>query len=121
MTFGKTGRRGPVTEDWEEPAGDRRGGKRRKAALAVDDPNDSGAWGDAGDVDPRHAAIVISIGSGRCRLFHDGREFDCVVPPELAVRQKSALAVGDRVVTETDDGELPAGRGPAAANEAFAP
>ena len=101
--MGKKGRQGRVTADWEEPAADRRGGKRRKAPEA-DDPNDNGAWGDAGDVDPRHAAIVISIGSGRCRLFHEGREFDCVVPPELAVRQKSALAVGDRVRTEAAEG-----------------
>jgi ribosome biogenesis GTPase len=98
--LGKRGSRGRVTEDWEEPAASRRGGKRRKPDAADDDPSDSGAWGEAGDADPRAAAMVISVGSGRCRLFHDGREFDCVVPPELAVRQKSALAVGDRVVTE---------------------
>src|SRR5882724_7119542 len=102
--MGKRGSRGPVTEDWEEPARDRRGGKRRKSEVAADDSNESGAWGEAGDVDPRHAEIVISIGSGRCRLFHEGRELDCVVPPELAVRQKSALAVGDRVVTEFVEG-----------------
>ncbi|HEX3068795.1 MAG TPA: ribosome small subunit-dependent GTPase A [Thermoanaerobaculia bacterium] len=97
--MGKRGSRGRGTEDWEEPAGERRGGKRRKPAAA-DDPSDSGAWGEAGDADPRAAAMVISVGSGRCRLFHNGREFECVVPPELAARQKSALAVGDRVVTE---------------------
>ena len=50
------------------------------------------------------AAMVISVASGRCRLFRDGREFDCTVPPALAVRQKSALAVGDRVLTEDEGG-----------------
>jgi ribosome biogenesis GTPase len=90
--------RGHGTEDWEDAAGGRRGGKRRKPQVA-DDPSDSGAWGEFANVDPRSAAMVISVGSGRCRLFHDGREFECVVPAELAVRQKSALAVGDRVVT----------------------
>jgi len=45
-------------------------------------------------------AIVIAISSGRCRLFVDGREVDCVVPSEIARRQRSALAVGDRVTTE---------------------
>jgi len=55
-------------------------------------------------VNLRDAAIVISIGKARCRLFHDQREFDCLVPAELAMRQKSALAVGDRVVTEVADG-----------------
>jgi ribosome biogenesis GTPase len=49
-------------------------------------------------------AIVIGIASGRCRVFHDGNEMDCVVPSEIAARQKSALAVGDRVVIEVADG-----------------
>jgi len=97
-------RSGRGTDDWDEPPGTRRGGKRRKPAPAAEDPFDTGAWGAVADVDPRDAAIVISIGSGRCRLFHHEREFDCTVPAELAVRQKSALAVGDRVVTETLDG-----------------
>ncbi len=50
------------------------------------------------------AAIVISVASGRCRVFRDGREIDCIVPPEIAVRQKSALAVGDRVEIAEDSG-----------------
>jgi ribosome biogenesis GTPase / thiamine phosphate phosphatase len=58
----------------------------------------------ADGIDLGDAAIVISVSSGRCRLFHRGRELDCVVPSEIAVRQKSALAVGDRVVAETVDG-----------------
>jgi ribosome biogenesis GTPase len=58
----------------------------------------------AADIDLGDAAMVISVSSGRCRLFHHGRETDCTVPSEIAVRQKSALAVGDRVVTETADG-----------------
>ena len=100
--MGKRGGRG--TDDWDEPPGKRRGGKRRKPVAAGEDPFDTGAWGAAAEVDPHDAAIVISIGSGRCRLFHNEREFDCTVPAELAVRQKSALAVGDRVVTETLEG-----------------
>src|ERR1051326_450986 len=48
------------------------------------------------------AAIVINISSARCRVFRDGREFDCIVPPEIAARQKSALAVGDRVLVDDD-------------------
>jgi ribosome biogenesis GTPase len=51
------------------------------------------------------AGIVISVASGRCRVFQDGEERDCAVPPEIAVRQKSALAVGDRVLIE-EQGEL---------------
>jgi ribosome biogenesis GTPase len=96
-------KRSHENDDWDEPAA-RRGGKRRKPADADDGVIETGAWGEAANVELRDAAIVISIGSGRCRLFHDEREFDCTVPPELAKRQKSALAVGDRVVTETADG-----------------
>jgi ribosome biogenesis GTPase / thiamine phosphate phosphatase len=48
--------------------------------------------------------VVFSVSSGRCRVLRDGEELDCVIPPELAVRQKSALAVGDRVrVTNEND------------------
>jgi len=52
------------------------------------------------------SAIVIAVSSARCRLFFDGREIDCVVPSEIARRQRSALAVGDRVVAEPVDGAL---------------
>jgi ribosome biogenesis GTPase / thiamine phosphate phosphatase len=51
-------------------------------------------------------AIVIAISSARCRLFFDGRELDCVVPSEIARRQRSALTVGDRVVAEPIEGNL---------------
>jgi ribosome biogenesis GTPase len=46
------------------------------------------------------AAVVINVASGRCRVFRDGREIDCIVPAEIAARQKSALAVGDRVLLD---------------------
>ena len=49
-------------------------------------------------------AIVIAVSSGRCRLFFEGREIDCVIPPDIARRQRSALAVGDRVIAEQADG-----------------
>jgi ribosome biogenesis GTPase len=51
-------------------------------------------------------AIVIAVSSARCRLFFDGRELDCVVPSEIARRQRSALTVGDRVVAEPIEGNL---------------
>jgi ribosome biogenesis GTPase len=50
------------------------------------------------------AAIVISVASGRCRVFSEGKEIDCLVPPEMAVRQKSVLAVGDRVEISDEGG-----------------
>ena len=59
---------------------------------------------DAADIEQRDAAVVIAVSSGRCRLFRRGREIDCIVPSEIAVRQKSALAVGDRVMIEEGDG-----------------
>ena len=52
------------------------------------------------------SAIVIAVSSARCRLFLDGREVDCLVPSEIARRQRSALAVGDRVIAEAADGAL---------------
>jgi ribosome biogenesis GTPase len=51
-------------------------------------------------------ATVIAVSSGRCRLFAEGREVDCLVPPEIAKRQRSALAVGDRVVAEPAEGGM---------------
>ena len=51
-------------------------------------------------------AIVIAVSSARCRLFLDGKEIDCVVPSEIARRQRSSLAVGDRVVAEAVDDKV---------------
>lgn len=50
------------------------------------------------------APIVINISSARCRVFFEGREIDCAVPSDIAARQKSALAVGDRVSIENTGG-----------------
>jgi ribosome biogenesis GTPase / thiamine phosphate phosphatase len=58
----------------------------------------------AEEADYEHAAIVMSVGSARCRVFRDGDEVDVMVPPELAVRQKSVLAVGDRVTVVEEGG-----------------
>lgn len=55
------------------------------------------------DGDLQGTGVVFSVSSGRCRVLRDGEELDCVIPPELAVRQKSALAVGDRVRVTNDD------------------
>lgn len=55
-------------------------------------------------VDSADAGIVISVSSARCRVFQGGEELDCAVPPEMAVRQKSTLAVGDRVVVDREAG-----------------
>ncbi len=52
------------------------------------------------------SAIVIAVSSARCRLFYEGGEIDCVVPSEIARRQRSSLAVGDRVIAEPIDGAL---------------
>lgn len=52
------------------------------------------------------SAMVIAVSSGRCRLFRDGVEIECIVPSEIARRQRSALAVGDRVIAEPVDRNL---------------
>ena len=46
------------------------------------------------------SGMVIAVSSARCRVFLGGREVDCVVPSAIARRQRSALAVGDRVTAE---------------------
>ena len=50
--------------------------------------------------------MVIGISSGRCRVFLDGHEVDCIVPSEMAKRQRSTLAVGDHVMVEPVEGAL---------------
>jgi ribosome biogenesis GTPase / thiamine phosphate phosphatase len=50
------------------------------------------------------SGIVISVSSGRCRVFRDETELDVTVPSEIAVKQKSRLAVGDRVVVREENG-----------------
>src|SRR5436305_541994 len=89
---GKEGaRRKDVTEEnWEDihdarrASGSRTIGEQRAAELGTTPVVD--------DVDSSRAPIVISVASGRCRVYIDGREIDCLVPPEIAVRQKSVLA-----------------------------
>lgn len=82
--------------------------KRTRKELARDTSPET-TWDDllGGGSDPAddaRAAVVISVSSGRCRLFRDGAELDCMVPPHMAVRQKSALAVGDRVLLTEEEG-----------------
>jgi ribosome biogenesis GTPase / thiamine phosphate phosphatase len=52
------------------------------------------------------SGIVIGVSSARCRLFIGGREVDCVVPSAIARRQRSALAVGDRITAEPVEANL---------------
>ena len=82
-------------ENWED-VHDKTRAKPAGASIDADALTpDARTLGD--EADYSGAAIVISVSSGRCRVFLDGREIDCLVPPEIAVRQKSALTVGDRV------------------------
>jgi len=82
-----------VTEDnWEELL-DEHGHSRRRRMLV----SEVIAHLDTVDDDDESAAIVISVMSARCRVFDRGEERDCIVPPHIAMRRKSALAVGDRV------------------------
>ena len=54
----------------------------------------------------KSGGIVIALGSGRCRVFLEGREIDCLIPPEIARDQRSSMAVGDRVAIEPADGGM---------------
>jgi ribosome biogenesis GTPase len=92
--------RGAVSEEnWEQLL---------DAYGAVSEDSEARRDDAAGDSDGADAAIVISVASGRCRVFRrdvaGGAELEVVVPSEIAVRQKSALAVGDRVTLTSDGG-----------------
>jgi len=88
---GKGGaRQKSVTEEnWDEIVDERKTLTRPLASLE-DSPLPQAGEGAEG--------IVISVSSARCRVFSEGQEIDCKVPAEIAVMQKSAIAVGDRVV-----------------------
>jgi ribosome biogenesis GTPase / thiamine phosphate phosphatase len=89
----------PVTEEnWEQVVEKRKTRGRPSRNELVDELRASTGETPAqsSDVD-KNVAIVIFVASGRCRVFRDGQEIDCIIPPEVAVRQQSALAVGDRV------------------------
>src|SRR5512147_181751 len=89
-------------ENWEDLL-DRHGRARRGSDDLPGHPSAGDEPESAYDEDAyASAGIVISVSSGRCRVFYDGSEIDCLVPPEIAVRQKSALAVGDRVLIYRD-------------------
>ncbi|HEX7151556.1 MAG TPA: ribosome small subunit-dependent GTPase A [Thermoanaerobaculia bacterium] len=92
------------TEDNWETLLDQHGGPRKKRASLEDLVEELKTTEPAVELTPEEwnaAGIVMGVASGRCRVFFDGEERDCAVPPEIAVRQKSALAVGDRVrITE---------------------
>ncbi len=88
-----------ITEDNWELLLDQHGHSARRPGMieilehlggsADAEPADDAGW--------EGSAIVMSVASGRCRVFLDGEEIDCLVHGDVAVRQKSALAVGDRV------------------------
>lgn len=82
----------------------KRSGKSRR-----DDKGIEGTWDELLDqsaVADAHAeaAIVIYVGSARCRAVFQEQEIDVIVPSEIAVRQKSALAVGDRITVSHEAG-----------------
>ena len=94
-------------ENWEDLL-DRHGRSPRRGPVderSAPDPTPH-AESATSSTDPARAdaGIIISVSSGRCRVFHHEQEIDCIIPPELAVQQKSALAVGDRVVVSEEAG-----------------
>jgi ribosome biogenesis GTPase len=96
-----------VTEDnWEELL-DQHGRARKRPSideLVAHLRQDREPDVETSDAERENAGIVMSVASGRCRVFRGGQELDCFVPPEIAVRQKSALAVGDRVAVAEEGG-----------------
>ena len=102
-------RLGRVTEDNWEDLLDQHGQAKKRPSLTellahLDEQQEAAVEEVEGEF--AEAGIVISVTSGRCRVFKDGEELDCAVPPDLAVRQKSALAVGDRVRVSDESGSM---------------
>jgi ribosome biogenesis GTPase len=97
-------RGGQVTEENWEQLLDQHGRTKRRSKLtqiiAQLEPTADAAQ--PGDVDESTAAIVMSVTGAQCRVFVNGDEIDCNVPPHIAMRRGSALAAGDRVVLSGD-------------------
>ena len=79
-----------VTEDNWESLLDKHGHSHKRPLLStlveelrIDEPVFS-------EEDRTGSAIVISVASGRCKVFLDGQELDCLIPKELALLQKAA-------------------------------
>ena len=107
-TGSKTSRRvqGEVTEEnWEEVI-ERETVRRKKAkplpglqkaqAAAVSAPAAISAE-EATSADP-DSAMVVSTSRGWCKVHFEGEIFDCELSGEIAAVQRTALAVGDRVL-----------------------
>ncbi|MFP5247773.1 MAG: GTPase RsgA, partial [Thermoanaerobaculia bacterium] len=95
-----------VTEDNWEQLLDEHGQTRKRPSLTelLEHLAPDQAELSDDDAEREGSGIVISVASARCRVFRDGEELDCMVPAELAVRQKSMLAVGDRVRVSDESG-----------------
>ena len=81
---------------------------KRGKRLRREHERPEGSWDELFDAGARtdfdDAAIVIYVGSGRCRVVYRESELDVMVPSEIAVKQKSALAVGDRITVSGEGG-----------------
>lgn len=98
-------RDGRVTEDNWEALLDRHGQSTKRPLLStLVEQIRPEEQVEVSEEERRGSAIVISVSSGRCKVFFDGQELDCLIPKELALLQKSALAVGDRVRVLDDGG-----------------
>ena len=97
-----------ITEDNWETLLDQHGHARKRPNITelMERLDDHMTAVDVDDSERASAAIVMSVSSGRCRVFYQDTEIDCVVPPEMAIRQKSALAVGDRVRIADEGGVM---------------
>ena len=98
-------RRKDYTEENWETLLDKHGRSRKRRDLTGGEAAAGLPPDDATDADYANAAIVISVASGRCRVFHEQKEIDVMIPPELAVQQKSVLTVGDRVRVAEEGGQ----------------
>jgi ribosome biogenesis GTPase len=92
-----------LTEDNWEALLDEHGKSRRRAQLSdVIGQLEPSASSDAAS-DGAQSGIVISVSNARARVFFDEQELDCLVPPHIAMKRGSALAVGDLVLLASEE------------------
>ncbi len=91
-TFEKRGQRGPVSlEDWVFEL------------LEKEYPDIAGVTPDEPSV--LFQGIVTTVIAGQCEVLHEHQEYQALLRPELAIAQRSDLAVGDIVEFSIADDE----------------
>lgn len=90
--------RAALHDDGEELIPER--GPRSRRSTEADGPSTAEGGPNEAGAEFREG-FVISVGRGTCKAVIDGEIRSCLLPPELATVQQTAIAVGDRVLTSS--------------------